>query len=1108
MYAHTEYSAPLHSHNMPGGDLPGLTGRNGAQLAEKIALGYAEEARQGQTRLLFLRHDSPLAWAALCEQMLPRLQAEDALVLQLDLAADRHHEPYFPCLSLARLVLSQCELDAAEVCASAELYPAYRGLFASFLRGGVPQRVEEPIIDEIDYERERMLFSLQALLVELARSRPLVLLLDNLQEAQIGLWRLLLAMLRAPEQGRILVIAGFSASLPPPHEDDVAEWDDVVSALGEYGVVVALDEKHSSPLRARKATPAPEPLSLDTALEQCRAAVSFLAFEEAIRWTEQLSEPLQEAAAAADPRAAFLLGLLGDAHHNLHEADEALIHYEHMLQVAQECGDDALQTSANRRLAIACVNKHDISTAVRFGQHAINCARRTGNEALLFQALLALFIVEDKFTRTLDDALYAQLLQLGRDHAGPCTQIYMLNMSYLYLAYYEHDFQELLRLNEQALQLASESHNEFALAVGYHKRSIIHGLLDDNRNSLECLRQSEAIRSRLGNKLEVVRACNGIGFLCLMQDDYRRAFDYFTKAMQLFGTVRDYNEISMTLYNLASLYYRTGQFSIATHILDKAVQIMGILGITHIPFRDIASIYALKGICHFRSGNWIKGTEWLSRIQSVGRTSNDAETRCYVGLLECHAAAIEHDVHRINAIYADICTGLSGHFKAHQRILPWAAWELALLLRRLGYQQNAQAQFEQAINLAEAAQMRRLAGWIRDDLKDQPRQEPVELPELGFDLEALVTLARQEVTLKKLRYVVRNMNFLNSLQSLLNRNGEADELAHGFLRRILGFCPAQLAALHVRRQDEWQELALISAPSCNISTDTVKAWLPALQQEETMLYSEPALLPDTLQGHGLQSLINLRQGQRGQIEINLLVACTDAGPGLDRSEKQVLDIALGQLASVLEKLQHQNKLLYLSTIDELTGLANRKALRAQLKQELARVERYRDTVQGRLSAVFIDLDNFKYYNDSFGHAIGDLLLKSVADLLRSCIRDTDFLARYGGDEFVLLLPETDAAQALQLMQRIVDLVGADEQWLALLAQAVGHEVSVPQACRLGCSVGIAPHLPGELELDLILQRADQALYAAKKSGKNQARIWRPDTSAGSIHLRADAGRAR
>lgn len=1068
-------------------DVSSNEARTGAQLAEKIATGYWNEVRHGHSKQLFLRSAAPAALGELVERLHQRFQADSPWLFQLDLLAHNSREACFPLLTLARTLVQSEQLDPDIICAEANLYPAHRALFCSYLHGGHPHRVEEPIIDEIDYERSQMLQSLQGLLAHLSQTRPLLIALHNLQAGQIGLWRLLQSMLLQPEQGRVLLIASFSNPAGLQRSDEeLNAWDDVVTGFGEHGVVVGLDGENGATV-AESAPPPPARERLIDVLAACTAAGTFLAFEEVIAWGAAASQTQQDVGGDEQETLARLLAVVGDAHHNLHSADEALIYYEQMLQIAQESGSDALLVEAYRRMALASMNKHDAVSAVRYGQLAIGCASRSQDEALLFRAMLALFIVEDKFTRTLEDAVYAQLVDLASRHAGPCTTIYMLNMSYLYLSYYDNDFKRLIELNSEALALAGEYHNEFALAVGYHKRSIIYGLLDDYRNSLDCLRESEAIRSRLGNKLEVVRACNGIGYLCLMQDDYRRAYDYFTKAMQLFGNLRDYNEISMTLYNLASVYYRTGQYRIATHILDKVIQIMGILGITHIPFRDIASIYALKGICHFREGNWIKGTEWLSRIASMG-SSRDAETRCYVGILQCHAAALEHDVHRINAIFASIAEALSGHYKAHARLLPWAVLEFALILRQLGYQQNAQRQFDAAVDMAEGAGMRRLAGWIRDEQRELPRQEGIELPDPGFDLDALVAFARQEVTLKKLHHVVRNMNFLNGLQSLLARSADREVLGASFLRRVLGFCPAQLTALHVHTPAGWRLLAANPADDSAALTLLVEK----LQLMGPSLYLDQARQQPGLHEFDLGSVINLQVGNADQISVNLLVATHADGPALGRSEKQVLAIALGQLVTVLEKLQHQEKLLYLSTIDELTALPNRKALRTQLRYELARVARYRQAGVCHLSVAFVDLDNFKFYNDSFGHAIGDMVLRAVVDLIRPCIRDTDYLARYGGDEFVLVLPETDAAQALQLTERIVGAVRRDSSLQRQIEQLLERRIDIPPEKHLGCSVGIAQYLVTEHDPDIeeILLRADQALYEAKNAGKNQVCIWK------------------
>jgi diguanylate cyclase (GGDEF)-like protein len=151
-------------------------------------------------------------------------------------------------------------------------------------------------------------------------------------------------------------------------------------------------------------------------------------------------------------------------------------------------------------------------------------------------------------------------------------------------------------------------------------------------------------------------------------------------------------------------------------------------------------------------------------------------------------------------------------------------------------------------------------------------------------------------------------------------------------------------------------------------------------------------------------------------------------------------------------------------IDSLTGLANRRALEEILAAEISRAHRFAH----QLAVVLLDLDRFKEINDSFGHAAGDVMLRAVSRLLTSLARQGDTVARWGGEEFVVVLPETDLAGAQRFAERLRRTIEA---------HAVGE-------MKTSASCGVATMLPDDT-VEELLGAADQALYRAKSNGRNR-----------------------
>ena len=179
-----------------------------------------------------------------------------------------------------------------------------------------------------------------------------------------------------------------------------------------------------------------------------------------------------------------------------------------------------------------------------------------------------------------------------------------------------------------------------------------------------------------------------------------------------------------------------------------------------------------------------------------------------------------------------------------------------------------------------------------------------------------------------------------------------------------------------------------------------------------------------------------------------------------------------KLKLLQDELREKNaQLEALSITDPLTGLANRRHLMAKLDQEVQRARRYKTP----LAVVMIDIDHFKHVNDTYGHAMGDEVLRGIGKLLRESVRTTDLAARYGGEEITLLLPHTDLPAALQVAEAL-------RQKLADLDHSLDG-VTI----RKTASMGVAARdgqgdLPGAEDL---LKHADEALYRAKEGGRNR-----------------------
>lgn len=189
-----------------------------------------------------------------------------------------------------------------------------------------------------------------------------------------------------------------------------------------------------------------------------------------------------------------------------------------------------------------------------------------------------------------------------------------------------------------------------------------------------------------------------------------------------------------------------------------------------------------------------------------------------------------------------------------------------------------------------------------------------------------------------------------------------------------------------------------------------------------------------------------------------------------------ISYAANLAAIAIENRHTRDELEQRAYSDYLTGLANRRHFLGQAESELARTLRY----NGKLSILMLDVDHFKLFNDTHGHKVGDLVLKKLADVCRATLRNIDIVGRIGGEEFAVLLPETEPQQAEEAAERLR---------AALAAAAVPLSGGLP--LHFTASFGVTTLDSKDANIDMLLNQADEALYRAKSEGRNRVCTYLP-----------------
>lgn len=354
---------------------------------------------------------------------------------------------------------------------------------------------------------------------------------------------------------------------------------------------------------------------------------------------------------------------------------------------------------------------------------------------------------------------------------------------------------------------------------------------------------------------------------------------------------------------------------------------------------------------------------------------------------------------------------------------------------------------------------------------------------LELTLEMLRTLeAERSLRERSERQAAENARLLTSLQARQQLLERLSEIQRAISRRAplqdvldLITCGARELlgddVVGLRLAEGTDRMHLVSWHGPGTDRDTCAAWIAGVPEPSG---DEPARAGSTLATRVYES---------GAVAGSLVAGSYDADRTYSASEQAVL-LAFAEHASLAVTDANTLAAMHAAFHDSLTGLASRTLFLDRLQYALVNAARSRSTV----ALLFIDLDHFKRVNDTLGHAAGDRLLIEVADRLRVCLRASDTAARFGGDEFVVLLHVATAADAVVVADRIIDA-------LDVPVTISGREVGV------SASIGIAASEAGSLDAGDLLRNADIAMYRAKHNGKGRHETW-------DAHMRGIQGERR
>lgn len=319
--------------------------------------------------------------------------------------------------------------------------------------------------------------------------------------------------------------------------------------------------------------------------------------------------------------------------------------------------------------------------------------------------------------------------------------------------------------------------------------------------------------------------------------------------------------------------------------------------------------------------------------------------------------------------------------------------------------------------------------------------------------------------------------FIQQLPGVLLRKESIADLVGGGFRKLADPVPFDVAVAAL--VEPTLDIYLSKRPNYEKSVndgliasvrETLRADLPFSSGTDVVIRGDFSDLPATdTTGDPLANRVHtiVRQNERAS---GILALYRSDGP-FSMQEQRMLDILAGQIAIGLSNLNTQHEIRNLADTDDLTGIANRRYFRKQLNFEVERAKTYSIP----LSLLMFDIDDFKIINDRYGHTTGDVVLSELCGTVRDTLRIPDIFARFGGDEFAVILPHTDLPGAVVVAERMLERVA---------------DIRIPtgendEQITCSISIGVAAFVTPDMTAADLLKMSDEKLYLSKRNGKGR-----------------------
>ena len=1099
----------------------------------KIADSIIRGLEQNHSNILFVKHYNTLNVPIDDIEHVVEKSNSNIELMYHEFSASHIQEAYEPFLGWIKQLYYKYYKDVPvdDFLEEAGVYYLDRSTLKSYILTGNCEREEEIMVIEVEYERRQMAESLASLFAYISKQHTLLLVLNRLHLAENSTLHFLCEFIQKKYE-KISLLANYNEAYATPSYT-VEKWTALVYKIEELNYMLDWNMQDPQADVNIVETFEPRPEELENYLDTINNMILTLAIKQALYYLRVIYNKIiiDKYNISAKNQARFYV-LYATAALYDRNINTALMMCDKLKNVNNKHPNIRSAYRYHYLLTMCEVYGGQPSLAKKNAEKCRKIALRSRSEAFVFSSeLLGFFCKLDGF-----DSFYRWDRNIDDGQMNDFYEKAMKFKAYNHLAYVlffgvgnvrenfigdpqkcenQESFKrgmELAKMLKNDLLIIDAWRKNVFLAQGYGCYSYVDYYY---KKCLEIIEKKD-------DRAEEAGIYNGLGFNRIVSEQFTIANDYFNKALELFHKQKNAYYVAETLYNMATNAILAGSFETAYNYLMYSLKLLGSVKMHRMKICNMSKVYGMIVYCSYKMGIDYNAHFYLNKMERVlshilrpdgepdfflwdddmffyyfgsgllEKSDNIEKAQEYFDKAKFHMFRSEGLLFFVYAMFAD---------------------EQADLYIRQGKKKEAEETLENCIEFCNKNGYKHKEEMLFAKLHNRSLiQKHISLPLTSVDkyhLDELVQISEMEMMLADR---TKGIDFLVSWQELLNReNMTHDDIIEDSMVMLQNNYSID-TIIYVEMNDgvpvlrynggdialTEEQLSMLADYFSNHKKDF------ACSRFDREFYEYPTITSL----YGINNILSIAcmpiySGDKLQ---SFLMACTELHDNmtgnivfLDRSDLTIFKFALRQMMDTLYRINTRNeirlinkKLQQSAVTDLLTGLLNRQGFTKKL-EDYSEMVRRGEKPDVPFTVLYVDLDNFKYCNDTYGHDVGDAVLIAFSRLFEEVAGDKGYISRYGGDEYVIVMPDHGLDDGIAVAKAIYAGIDSHNSFIDVIKKTVKGEVTVPENHRLSCSIGIASGKSyNEKEMNIALKHADTRLYDVKKSDKSNYSVWRDD----------------